>query len=106
MSTQKQGTKTIADLVQLVEGFHDLLAELGVNNVKNGKLVVQTLRANVGELHGQNLALIRALECSNWKNALRKAESLMGKSDSQIDPPTHGIPLVGGGSGVKSKTQG
>jgi hypothetical protein len=106
MVTQKQGTKTLADLNQLVESFHTLLGELGVNNAKNGLQVIQTLRENVAELHAQNVALIQALECNNWKNALRKAESLMEKSVSQIDPPTHGIPLVGGGSGVKSKTQG
>mgnify|MGYP007121451692 CR=1 FL=1 len=105
MTSQKQGTKTVADLVQLVDSFHALLGELGVNNAKNGLQVIRTLRENVSELYDQNVALIEALECNNWKNALRKAQSLVGKSVSQIDPPTHGRPLVGGGSGVKSKSQ-
>jgi hypothetical protein len=105
MSTQKQGTKTVADLLQLVDDFHTLLGELGVNNAKNGLQVIQTLRDNVSVLHEQNVALISALECNNWKNALRRAESLVGKSASQIDPPTHGEPLVGGGSGVKNRRQ-
>ncbi len=105
MSKKKQGTKAVAEIVQLVDDFHILLDELAVNNVTNGLQVVRTLRDNITVLHTQNVAMMRALECNNWKNAVRKAENLLGKSCFQNDPPTHGIPLVGGGSGVKNEMQ-
>ena len=78
---KKQGTNEVGELTKVLDAFHLLLDELAVTNAANAIKVVQTLRSNVEILHQQNTALVRALECDNWKNAVTRAQRLMKTSD-------------------------
>lgn len=78
--SKKQGTNEIQELQQTVLAFHLLLDELAVSNAANGIKVVRTLRNNVESLSQQIAALVEALECDNWKNAVTRAQRLMRTS--------------------------
>ena len=80
------GEKALADITEVVCNYSLLLDDLGVNNVGNARKVIKTLRENISELHSQNTALIGALECDNWNNAVRRANKLMTKEKS-FHPP-------------------
>jgi hypothetical protein len=79
--TKKQGTNEVAELTRVLEAFHLLLDELAVSNAANAVKAVRTLRSNIVCLHEQNTALINALECDNWKNAVTRAQRLMKTSE-------------------------
>ena len=78
--TKKQGTNEIAEALKVLEAYHQLLDELAVTNAGNAIKVVKSLRSNVETLHQQNAALVEALECDNWKNAVTRAQRLMKTS--------------------------
>ena len=84
--TKKQGTNETTEIIKILEAFHQLLDELAVTNAGNGVKVVRSLRSNVEVLHQQNRALIEALECDNWKNAVTRAQRLMKTSGDTIHP--------------------
>jgi hypothetical protein len=77
---KKQGTNEVQELTKVFEAFHLLLDELAVTNAANGIKVVKTLRSNVETLSQQTAALVEALECDNWKNAVTRAQRLMKTS--------------------------
>jgi hypothetical protein len=82
------GEKALADITEVVCNYSLLLDDLGADNVTNARRVIKTLRENISELHSQNTALIGALECDNWKNAIARANKLMTKDKSFNPPPT------------------
>lgn len=77
---KKQGTNEVTELTRVLDAFHHLLDELAVTNAGNAVKVVKSLRSNVEILHQQNTALVEALECDNWKNAVTRAQRLMKTS--------------------------
>ena len=82
------GEKALEDITQVVCNYSLLLDDLGSDNVTNARRVINTFRDNISELHSQNTALIKALECDNWKNAVARANKLMTKDKSFNPPPT------------------
>jgi hypothetical protein len=86
----KLSEKTLSNITKLVEEHELLLAELAASSAKIGIKNVQILRDNISVLYEQNLQMMRALRCDNWKNAVTRAQRLMRNSEDTFDPgPTH-----------------
>jgi len=76
----KYGGKALTDITKVVENLQLLLSHIpGGTTVPNAIESVNTLRGNVHTLYNQNRAMIEALECDNWSNAVARAKKLMKK---------------------------
>ena len=74
------GEKALEDITALVNSYHQVLDQLPADNATNALKVIQTFRENISELLTQNRAMMDALECDNWRNAVTRAKFLMKKA--------------------------
>ena len=80
VNSPSYGDKALKDITQVVENLQLLLSHIpGGNTVPNAIQSVKTLQEKILTLDDQNCAMIEALECDNWYNAVTRANKLMKK---------------------------
>ena len=67
------GNIALKEVTKLVESYQRLVGEVGCNTPQEALKEIKTLK----ELREQNLALVEALKCDNWHNAVLRARKLL-----------------------------
>jgi len=74
------GGKALKDITKVVENLQLLLSHIpGNGTVPQAIQSVKILQENVRTLYEQNYAMMKALDCDNWSNAVSRANKLMKK---------------------------
>ena len=80
VSSPSYGEKALKDITKVVESLQLLLSHIpGGNTVPNAIQSVKTLQEKILTLDDQNCALMKALGCDNYHNAVLRANRLMKK---------------------------
>jgi len=80
VSSPSYGGKALKDITKVVENLQLLLSHIpGGDTVPHAIQSVKILRGNVRTLYDQNCAMMKALGCDNYHNAVLRANKLMKK---------------------------
>jgi len=80
VNSPSYGDKALKDITQVVENLQLLLSHIpGGDTVPHAIKSVKTLQEKIRTLDDRNCAMIKALECDNWSNAVHKANKLIRK---------------------------
>jgi hypothetical protein len=67
------GNIALKEVTKLIESYQRIVGETGCNSLQEALKEIRTLK----ELREQNLAILEALKCDNWHNAVLRARKLL-----------------------------
>ena len=67
------GNIALKEVTKVIEFYRRLVGEVGCNTPQEALKEIKTLK----ELREQNLAIMQALKCDNWHNAVLRARKLL-----------------------------